>query len=342
MSATAKKEHRSSRPERGGVATFVEAIRQGLWEEMERDPAVFCIGEDVGAYGGAFKVTDGLLDEFSESRVIDTPISEGAIVGAACGAALMGMKPVAEFQFIDFISAGFDMLTNYAAKCRYRWGAGLQTVFRGPCGAGVHSGPFHSLNAEAFFMNTAGLKMVEPSTAYDAKGLIKAAIRDPDPVIFFEHKKLYRLPRLREELPGDDYTVEIGKARVRREGRDLSIITFGAQTLNALDAAEQLEREGLDVEVLDLRTLAPMDKGAILASVKKTSRALVLHEASRTGGIGGEIAATIAEEAFEWLDAPVVRLAATDTPVPYSPPLEEYHLPQVKDVLAAARKLAAY
>jgi pyruvate/2-oxoglutarate/acetoin dehydrogenase E1 component len=342
MSTATKKEHKSNRPERGGVATFVEAIRQGLWEEMERDPAVFCIGEDVGVYGGAFKVTDGLLDQFGESRVIDTPISEGAIVGAACGAALMGMKPVAEFQFIDFISAGFDMLTNYAAKCRYRWGAGIQAVFRGPCGAGVHAGPFHSLNAESFFMNTAGLKMVEPSTAYDAKGLIKAAIRDPDPVLFFEHKKLYRLPRLREELPEDDYVVEIGKARVRREGRDLSIITFGAQTLNALDAAEQLEKEGLDVEVLDLRTLAPLDKGAILASVKKTSKALVLHEAARTGGIGGEIAATIAEEAFEWLDAPVVRVAATDTPVPYSPPLEEYHLPQLNDVLEAARKLAAY
>jgi 2-oxoisovalerate dehydrogenase E1 component beta subunit len=342
MSTAVKKEHKSSRPARGGVATFVEAIRQGIWEEMERDASVFVIGEDVGAYGGAFKVTDGLLDEFGEGRVVDTPISEAAIVGAACGAALMGMRPVAEFQFIDFISAGFDMLTNYAAKCRYRWGAGLPTVFRGPCGAGVHSGPFHSLNAETFFMNTAGLKLVEPSTAYDAKGLIKAAIRDPDPVIFFEHKKLYRLPRLREELPEDDYVVEIGKARVRRAGRDLSIITFGAQVLNALDAAEQLEKEGLDVEVLDLRTLAPLDKAAILASVKKTSKALVLHEASRTGGIGGEIAATIAEEAFEWLDAPVVRVGAIDTPVPYSPPLEEYHLPQVKDVLEAARKLAAY
>ncbi len=342
MTTAIKKEHKQNRPARGGVATFVEAIRQGIWEEMERDSSVFVIGEDVGAYGGAFKVTDGLLDEFGEGRVVDTPISEAAIVGAACGAALMGMKPVAEFQFIDFISAGFDMLTNYAAKCRYRWGAGLQTVFRGPCGAGVHSGPFHSVNAEAFFMNTAGLKIVEPSTAYDAKGLIKAAIRDPDPVIFFEHKKLYRLPRLREELPEDDYVVEIGKARVRREGRDLSIITFGAQVLNALDAAEQLEREGLDVEVLDLRTLAPLDKASVLASVKKTSKALVLHEASRTGGIGGEIAATIAEEAFEWLDAPVVRVGAIDTPVPYSPPLEEYHLPQVKDVLEAARKLAAY
>ncbi len=321
---------------------MVEAIRQGIWEEMESDEKVFVIGEDVGAYGGAFKVTDGLVDEFGEERVIDTPISEAAIVGAACGAALMGMKPVAEFQFIDFISAGFDMLTNYAAKCRYRWGANVQAVFRGPCGSGVHAGPFHSINAEAFFLNTAGLKIVEPSTAYDAKGLIKAAIRDPDPVIFFEHKKLYRLPRLREELPEDDYIVEIGKARTAREGRDLSIITFGAQVLNALDAAEELEKEGLDIEVIDLRTLAPMDKEAILSSVKKTNKVLVLHEASRTGGIGGEIAATIAEEAFEWLDAPVLRVASIDTPVPYSPPLEEYYLPQVKDIVDAARKLAAY
>jgi pyruvate/2-oxoglutarate/acetoin dehydrogenase E1 component len=342
MSTATKKEHKSNRPERGGVVTFVEAIRQGLWEEMERDESVFLIGEDVGVYGGAFKVTDGILDEFGEERVVDTPISEAAIVGAACGAALMGMRPVAEFQFIDFISPGFDMLTNYAAKCRYRLGANIAAVFRGPCGAGVHAGPFHSLNAESFFVNTAGLKMVEPSTAYDAKGLIKAAIRDPDPVLFFEHKKLYRLPRLREEIPEEDYTVEIGKARTRREGRDLSIITFGAQVLTALDAAEELEKEGLDIEVIDLRTLAPMDKDAILATAKKTSKILILHEASRTGGIGGEIAATIAEEAFEWLDAPVVRVAATDTPVPYSPPLEEYHLPQVRDVVDAARKLAAY
>src|ERR671932_105306 len=211
-------------------------------------------------------------------RVIDTPISEAAIVGAACGAALMGMRPVAEFQFIDFISCGFDMLTNYAAKCRYRWGQNVPAVFRGPCGAGVHAGPFHSVNAESFFLNTAGLKIVEPSTAYDAKGLIKAAIRDPDPVLYFEHKKLYRLPRLREELPADDYIVEIGKARIARAGRDLSIITFGYQVLNALDAAAELEREGLDVEVLDLRTLAPLDKASILASVKKTNKVMVLHE----------------------------------------------------------------
>ncbi|HYJ86381.1 MAG TPA: alpha-ketoacid dehydrogenase subunit beta [Pyrinomonadaceae bacterium] len=342
MSTAAKKEHKSARPERGGQATLVEAIRQGIWEEMERDPTVFVIGEDVGAYGGAFKVTDGLIDQFGKGRVIDTPISEGAIVGAACGAGLMGMKAVAEFQFIDFISAGFDLLTNYAAKCRYRWGANIPAVFRGPCGSGVRSGPFHSLNAESFFLNTAGLKIVEPSSAYDAKGLIKAAIRDPDPVLFFEHKKLYRLPRLREELPSEDYIVEIGKARTVREGRDLSIITFGAMVLTAMDAAEELEKEGLDVEVIDLRTLAPMDKAAILGSVKKTNKVIVLHEASRTGGIGGEIGATIGEEAFEWLDAPVLRVASIDTPVPYSPPLEDYYLPQTKDVLEAARKLAAY
>src|SRR5258708_7442557 len=342
MSTVVKKVHQSARPDCGGQAVLVEAIRQGIWEEMERDPTVFVIGEDVGAYGGAFKVTDGLIDEFGRGRVVDTPISEGAIVGAACGAALMGMRPVAEFQFIDFISAGFELLTNYAAKCRYRWGAGLATVFRGPCGSGLRSGPFHSLNPESFFLNTAGLKMVEPATAYDAKGLIKAAIRDPDPVLFFEHKKLYRLPRLREELPADDYIVEIGKARTARAGRDLSIITFGAQVLTALDAAEELEKEGLDVEVIDLRTLAPLDKQAILESVKKTSRVMILHEASRTGGIGGEIAAVISEEAFEWLDAPIIRVASIDTPVPYSPPLEDYYLPQTKDVLEAARKLAAY
>src|SRR5437764_1731368 len=342
MSTAVKKLRKLENPPRGGATTMVEAIRAGIWEEMERDPTVFLIGEDVGVYGGAFKVTEGLIDRFGKERVIDTPISEAAIVGAACGAALMGMKPVAEFQFIDFISCGFDLLTNYAAKCRYRWGANIPAVFRGPCGSGVRSGPFHSLNAESFFLNTAGLKIVEPSTAYDAKGLIKAAIRVPVPVIFFEHKKLYRLPRLREELPEDDYIVEIGKARTMREGRDLSIITFGALVLTALDAAEELEKEGLDVEVIDLRTLAPLDKQAIIDTVKKTSKVMVLHEASRTGGIGGEIAATIAEEAFEWLDAPVVRIASIDSPVPYSPPLEEKYLPQLTDDFVADLKIVSY
>ena len=342
MSTATQKEHKLNRPERGGVVTLIEAIRQGIWEEMERDPDVFVIGEDVGEYGGAFKATDGLLGEFGRERVIDTPIAEAAIVGAACGAALMGLKPVAEFQFIDFISCGFDMLTNYAAKSRYRWGGGIQAVFRGPCGGGVNSGPFHSLNAESFFMNTAGLKMVEPSNPYDAKGLIKAAIRDPDPVLFFEHKKLYRLPRIKTALPDDDYIVEIGKAKTVREGKDLSIITFGYQVLNALDAAEALDKEGVSVEVIDLRTLKPLDVDALLATAKKTGKVMVLHEASRTGGIGGEIAATIAEEAFEWLDAPVLRVASIDSPVPYSPPLEAYFLPQVDEIVAAARRLAAY
>jgi pyruvate/2-oxoglutarate/acetoin dehydrogenase E1 component len=334
----------SASPKEGAKAvSMIEAIRDGIWEEMSRDESVFVIGEDVGRYGGAFKLTEGFIDHFGPGRVIDTPISEAAIAGAACGAALMGMKPVAEFQFIDFISCGFDILTNYAAKSRYRGCGGIQAVFRGPCGSGVRGGPFHSLNAESFFLNTAGLKIVEPSTSYDAKGLIKAAIRDPDPVLFFEHKKLYRMQRLREELPSDDYIVEIGKARTAREGTDLSIITFGAQVLNALDAADRLEQEdGLSVEVIDLRTLAPLDKDAILSTVKKTSRAMILHEASLTGGIGGEVSAIIGEEAFEWLDAPVIRLASIDAPVPFAPQMEDYFLPSIDDVVAAARRLAAY
>ncbi|MEZ5306438.1 MAG: alpha-ketoacid dehydrogenase subunit beta [Pyrinomonadaceae bacterium] len=323
--------------------TILEALKEGIRESMSADESVFVIGEDVGRYGGAFKVTEGLLDEFGPERIIDTPISEAAIVGAACGAALMGMKPIAEFQFIDFVSCGFDMLTNYAAKSRYRGCGGIGAVFRGPCGSGVRGGPFHSLNAESFFLNTAGLKIVEPSTAYDAKGLIKAAINDPDPVLFFEHKKLYRMPRLREVLPDENYVVEIGKARIAREGTDLSIITFGAQTLNALDAAERLENEdGLSVEVVDLRTLAPLDKDAILKTVKKTNRVVVLHEASLTGGIGGEISAIIAEEAFEWLDAPVVRIASIDSPVPFAPEMEDYYLPSLDEIVEGLRRVAAY
>lgn len=322
---------------------MLEAIREGIFEAMSNDERVFVIGEDVGIYGGAFKATEGLIDEFGTERVIDTPISEAAIVGAACGAALMGMKPIAEFQFIDFISCGFDMLTNYASKSRYRGCGGIGAVFRGPCGSGVRGGPFHSLNAESFFLNTAGLKIVEPSTAYDAKGLLKSAINDPDPVLFFEHKKLYRLPRLREVLPKENYTIKIGKARLAKEGKDLSIITFGAQTINALDAAEKLEKEdSLSTEVIDLRSLAPLDKELILATVKKTNRVLILHEASLTGGIGGEIAAIIAEEAFEWLDAPIIRMASIDSPVPFAPQLEDYYLPSLDEIVEGCRKLAAY
>jgi pyruvate/2-oxoglutarate/acetoin dehydrogenase E1 component len=322
------------------VITYLEAIRDALFDEMSRDERVFVLGEDVGLYGGAFKVTDGLQARFGEQRVIDTPISETAIVGSAIGASYMGMRPVAEVQFIDFIACCFDMLTNFAATSRYRNGAGVPIVVRGPCGGGVGGGPFHSLNPEAFFLNTPGLKMVEPSTAYDAKGLLKAAIRDDDPVLFFEHKYLYR--RIKDDVPDGDYTVPIGKAIVRRAGTDASIVTFGAMVHTAIEAAATLAADGVQVEILDLRTLAPLDRDAILASVGKTSRVLLLHEARLTGGIGGELAAIIAEEAFEYLDAPVMRLASADTPVPYAPPLEAAFLPNAARVVAAVKRLVQY
>ena len=323
------------------LTTYVEAIRQGIWEEMETDDRVFILGEDVGVYGGAFKVTEGMLDRFGEMRVIDTPIAESAIVGAAIGAALMGMRPIAEMQFIDFISCAFDQITNFAAKNRYRWGAGVPIVVRGPSGGGVHGGPFHSQNPEMYFVHTPGLKVVAPATAHDAKGLIKAAIRDEDPVIYLEHKYLYR--RIKEELPDEDYIVPIGRAAMRREGRDLTILTYGAMLYPALEAAEQLSKEmGFEIEVVDLRSLLPLDKDAILDSVRKTGKALVVHEDTRTGGIAGEIAAIINEEIFEYLDGPVLRVTAPDTPVPYSPPLEEFFLPNRDKIIKAARHLAAY
>jgi 2-oxoisovalerate dehydrogenase E1 component beta subunit len=323
-----------------GLTTYVDAIREGIREEMARDERVFLLGEDIGVYGGAFKVTDGLIQEFGEERVIDTPIAETAIVGAAVGAAMMGMRPVAEMQFIDFISCAFDMITNFAAKSRYRTGVGVPLVIRGPSGGGVHGGPFHSQNPEAYFAHTPGLKVVQPATAYDAKGLIKAAIRDDDPVLFFEHKFLYR--RIKEELPKEDYIVPIGKAAVRREGRDLSIITYGAMVWTALEAARTLEAEGIDAEIVDLRTLFPMDEETVLESVAKTNKAILLHEATRTGGIGAEIAAVLSERCFEYLDGPLVRVTAPDTPVPYSPPLEEFFLPNAEKLCRAARALAAY
>jgi pyruvate/2-oxoglutarate/acetoin dehydrogenase E1 component len=322
------------------VITYLEAIRQALFDEMARDERVFLMGEDVGAYGGAFKVTEGLLDRFGEQRVIDTPISEQAIVGSAIGASYMGMRPVCEIQFIDFIASCFDMLTNFAATSRYRNGAGVPIVVRGPCGGGVGGGPFHSLNPEAFFLNTPGLKMVEPSTAYDAKGLLKAAIRDDDPVLYFEHKFLYR--RIKDEVPDEDYVVPIGKAAIRRSGSDMTIITFGAMVYTALEAAKAMAEQGVEVEVLDLRSLAPLDRDAILESVARTSRVLLLYEATLTGGIGGELAATISEHAFEYLDAPVMRIASADAPVPYAPPLETVFLPSVTKVVEAARRLVGY
>ena len=321
--------------------TYLEAIRQALFEEMDRDANVFCLGEDIGAYGGAFKVTDGLFERFGANRVIDTPVSEAAIVGAAAGAAHMGMRPVCEMQFIDFISCAYDILTNYVATARYRAFLPCPMVVRGPSGGYVRGGPFHSQNPEAAFLHTPGIKMVYPATASDAKGLLKAAIRDEDPVLFFEHKYLYR--RVKDVMPDGDHVVPIGKARLAREGRDLSIITYAATVWKALDAAEQLEKEdGLSVEVLDLRSLLPMDDEAITATVKKTHRALIVHEDTRTGGIAGEITARLNEHAFEWLDAPVMRVTAADVPLPYSPPLEDYVLPQTADIVKAARVLAAY
>src|SRR3954463_12591996 len=321
--------------------TYLEAIRQGLFEEMERDPEVICLGEDIGAYGGAFKVTEGLQSRFGENRVIDTPLSEAAIVGAAAGAAHMGMRPVCEMQFIDFISCAYDMLTNYVATARYRAFLPCPMVVRGPSGGYVRGGPFHSQNPEAAFLHTPGLKIVYPATASDAKGLLKAAIRDDDCVLFFEHKYLYR--RIKEDLPKGDHLTPIGKARVAREGKDVSIITYAATVWKALEAAEQAEKEdGLSVEVIDLRTLLPMDDDAIIATVKKTNRVLIVHEDTRTGGVAGEITARINENAFEWLDAPIMRVTAADVPLPYSPPLEDYVLPQTSDIVLALRKLAAY
>ena len=320
--------------------TYLEAIRQGIWEEMEHDPAVFCIGEDIGIYGGAFKVTDGLINRFGPERVIDTPIAESAIVGAAFGASLTGMRPVAEFQFMDFIGCAFNQIINMVAKAHYRWGAPAPLVIRGPSGGNVHGGPFHSQNPEMWFVHAPGLKVVCPASAYDAKGLIKAAIRDNNPVIFLEHKYLYR--RIKEEVPGEDYVVPLGKARVAREGRDLSVITYAAMVHVALQAAEILRPEGIELEVVDLRTVSPLDREAIRSTVQKTSKVILLHEHARTGGLAGEIAAVINEDAFDALDGPIVRITGLDTPVPFSPPLEEYYLPKVSDVVRAARKLHAY
>jgi pyruvate/2-oxoglutarate/acetoin dehydrogenase E1 component len=320
--------------------TYIDAITQAMSEEMARDERVFLMGEDVGAYGGAFKTSSGLIERFGPERVIDTPISEIAIVGAASGAALMGMRPIAEMQFIDFITCAYDILVNFAATSRYRVGSPCPIVVRGPAGAGVHGGPFHSLSPEAMFMNRPGIKIVSPGTAYDAKGLLKAAIRDDDPVLYIEHKFLYR--RIKENLPDEDFIVPIGKANVRRTGKDLSIITWGAMIYVADDAANALAKDGVSAEIVDLRSIIPFDEQAILESVAKTNRVIILHEAPLTGGAGAEFAARIAEKAFEYLDAPVKRVAALDVPTPYSPPLEAFYLPNKDKVIAAARELLEY
>jgi 2-oxoisovalerate dehydrogenase E1 component beta subunit len=320
--------------------TYLEAISQALDEEMTRDERVFLIGEDIGAYGGAFKITEGFLEKYGDHRVIDTPLAESGIVGAAIGAAMMGLRPVVEMQFADFISCAFDQITEVAAKNHYRWNAPVPMVIRAPFGGGVHGGPFHSECPEGWFFHSPGLKLVAPSTPYDAKGLLKAAIRDPNPVIYFEHKFLYR--RIKAALPSEDYIVPIGKAEVKRPGSTISVVTYGAMVHIALDAAARLQQDGIDLEVIDLRTLIPLDTETIYESIRKTSKAIILHEDTKTGGIGAEIAALLVEECFDCLDGPVLRVAAPDTPVPFSTPLEEFFLPKISDVEEAARKLAAY
>lgn len=323
--------------------TLVEAVRQALDEEMGRDESVIVMGEDVGIHGGVFRATDGLLKKYGEHRVIDTPLAELGIAGVAIGAAMNGMRPVAEMQFADYIHPAYDQIVNEAAKIRYRSNGDFScpVVFRAPFGAGVHGGLYHSQSVEALFFHVPGLKIVVPSTPYDCKGLLKASIRDDDPVLFFEHKKSYR--RVKGDVPEEDYTIPLGKAEVKRAGRDLSVITYGVGVHLAMEAARRLaEQDGLDLEVLDLRTLLPLDKEAIKETVAKTSKVLVLHEDNKTGGIGAEVAALIAEEAFEELDGPIMRLAAADTHIPYAPPLEEAILPNVEDVILAVRQLAEY
>jgi pyruvate/2-oxoglutarate/acetoin dehydrogenase E1 component len=317
--------------------TYLEAISDGLREEMRRDDTVFCLGEDIGVFGGAFKVTAGFHDEFGAERVLDMPLAENLIIGAAVGAAAEGMRPVCEMQFADFIACGFDQLVNVAAKLHYRQGVAVPMVVRLPTGGGFSGGPFHSQNPEAWFLQAPGLKVVAPATAEDAKGLLVSAIRDPNPVMFLEHKHLYR--RVRGEVPAGEHTVPIGEARIVRDGGELTIFAYGSTVGLAQQAVEELNE---DVEIVDLRTLCPLDRDTILASARKTGKVLIAHEATRSCGVGAEVAALIGEEAFEDLDAPVRRLTAPDVPIPFSPPLEQQVLPGLDDMKEAARELLAY
>ncbi len=318
--------------------TYLEAISDGLREEMRYDDSVFCLGEDIGEFGGAFKVTEGFVEEFGAQRMWDTPLAESAIVGTAVGAAVEGLRPVCEMQFADFVACGFDQLVNVAAKMHYRQGLAVPMVVRLPSGGGFSGGPFHSQNPEAWFLQAPGLKVVAPATACDAKGLLASAVRDPNPVLFMEHKHLYR--RVRGEVKEGRYETPLGEARLAREGSDLTVIAYGAMVHTALEATEDLD--GASIEVLDLRTLCPLDRESILASVRRTSKVVVLHEATRSCGVGAEVCALIAEEAFEDLDGPVTRVTAPDVPIPFSPPLERAVLPQVDDVKEACRELLAY
>jgi 2-oxoisovalerate dehydrogenase E1 component beta subunit len=329
--------------ERGEAVTFLEAISEALWEEMEGDPNVFLLGEDIGVSGGAFKVTEGFQEAFRGMRVIDTPISEVGFTGAAAGAAHMGLRPVVEIPFMDFVAPAVDVITNYLATSLHRGSGPMPVVIRGPVGGGNRGGPFHSQNVELLFFHTPGLKIVYSGNPRDAKGLLKSAIRDDNTVIFQEHKGLYRAPALREVLPREDYTVPLGRARVVRDGADLTLVNYGMMVHRSTEAVRILEGErGVQVAVLDLPTLLPLDEDTILASVKKTGKLLVVHEDTRTGGIAGEIAMRVNEGAFEWLDGPILRVTALDSPVPYSGTLEDFFLPQVEDILTAARYLADY
>ncbi|MHC4959161.1 MAG: alpha-ketoacid dehydrogenase subunit beta [Planctomycetota bacterium] len=320
--------------------TYIDALREGMREELLRDESVYCIGEDIGTYGGAFRATAGFLDEFGRPRILDTPLSETAIIGACVGSALMGLRPIAEMQFADFVTNGFSMLVNFAAKVHYRWGPAVPMVLRLPSGGGTRGGPFHATNPEAWFTRVPGLKVVCPATVRDAKGLMKAAVRDDNPVLYFEHKFLYR--RLKDDLGDEDIVTPIGKARIAREGAHVSVITYGSMVHYSLGVAEKLAADGIDVEIIDLRSLIPLDEEAMLESVRKTNRVVVLHEDTKTGGFGGELAARIAEFAFEHLDAPIRRVGALDTPVPHAPALEDAFMPMPDDIERAIRETAAY
>jgi pyruvate/2-oxoglutarate/acetoin dehydrogenase E1 component len=316
--------------------TYLEAISDALREQLRADERVFVMGEDVGAFGGAFKVTDGFLEEFGEARVIDTPLAEAAIVGTAVGAAVVGMRPVCEMQFADFVACGFDQLVNVAGKTHYRFGLAVPIVVRLPSGGGFSGGPFHSQSPEAWFMHAPGIKVLAPSTAEDAKGLLTAAVRDPNPVVFLEHKHLYR--RVKGEVPAGVYETPM-TARLAREGDDLTVIAYGAMVHAALEATEQLDAS---VEVLDLRSLVPLDTTAILASVAKTSKVLIVDEANETCAAGAQVAALVAERAFEQLDGPIRRVATPDVPIPFSPPLEQAVIPTVERIRDACRELLDY
>ena len=321
--------------------TYLAAITDALREEMQRDPNVLVMGEDVqGPFGGAFKVTKGLSEEFGNERVLNMPMAELAFVGAATGMALMGLRPVIEMQFADFITSAFDSIVQYAGTNYYRWKGAVPWVIRAPSDGGLRSGPFHSQNPEAWFVHSPGLKVVAPATPADAKGLMIAAIRDNNPVIYFESKPLYR--SIKGHVPAGEYIVPIGKARTAREGNDLSIITYGAMVHQALEAAERLAHEGIEAAVLDLRTLKPLDEAAVLAAARKSGKVLIVHAATKLVGVGAEVAALISEEAFEWLDAPIVRLGGLDVPVPFSPPLEDAYRPSAEKIYQAAVELARF